>query len=256
MNDWNPEQYIKFINERTQPSIDLANRIKAVDPKLIIDIGCGPGNSTAVLAKKFPDAKIIGADNSKNMVEKAKYQYPALDFILFDAEKDFTELKDKFDVAFSNACIQWVPNHRKLLSNMMSILNDNGVMAVQVPINYNEPIHKILNALAKSKKWKEKFSDQRIFYTLTQSEYFDLLSDISSDFTMWETIYFHRLPSHESIIDWYRSTGMRPYLNSLSEQDAKEFEKDVYDEVVKAYPIQKNGEIIFRFPRLFFTAVK
>lgn len=256
MNDWNPEQYIKFISERTQPSIDLANRIEADDPKLIIDIGCGPGNSTAVLSKKFPNAKIIGADNSKSMVEKAKYQYPALDFILFDAENDFSALKDKYDVVFSNACIQWVPNHRKLLSDMMSILNENGIMAVQVPMNYNEPIHKILTALSKNKKWKDKFSDERIFHTLSQSEYFDLLSEISSDFTMWETIYMHRMPSHESILDWYRSTGMRPYLNSLSEEYAKEFEKDVFNEVVKAYPVQKNGEIIFRFPRLFFTAVK
>lgn len=256
MNDWNPEQYIKFINERTQPSIDLAKRIDTDDPKSIIDIGCGPGNSTAVLAKQFPNAKIIGADSSESMVKKAKYQYPSLDFIQFDAENDFPELKDRFDVVFSNACIQWVPNHRKLLSDMMSVLNDNGVMAVQVPMNYNEPIHKILASLSTSHKWKDKFSHEQIFHTLTQSEYFDLLSEISSDFTIWETIYMHRMPSHESIIDWYRSTGMRPYLDSLSEGDAKEFEKDVFYKVVKAYPVQKNGEIIFRFPRLFFTAIK
>lgn len=256
MNDWNPEQYIKFINERTQPSIDLAKRIDTDDPKSIIDIGCGPGNSTAVLAKKFPSAHIIGADNSKNMVEKAKYQYPSLDFILFDAENDFPELKEKFDVVFSNACIQWVPNHRKLLTDMMSVLKDNGIMAVQIPMNRKEPIHQIINDIAESDKWKGKFSEKRVFYTLAQSEYYDLLSEISSDFSMWETIYFHRMPSHESIIEWYRSTGLRPYLNKLSKQDAKDFEKDIYEELVKAYPVQKNGEIIFRFPRLFFTAIK
>lgn len=256
MSGWNAEQYAKFIKERTLPSIDLANKINLENPREIIDIGCGPGNSTRVLKDRFPDAHIVGADYSQNMIDKAKSQNDGIDFMLFDANNDFPLLNKKFDVVFSNACIQWIPNHRELIKNMMGILNDGGVLAVQTPMNYKEPIHRIISELSTGGKWKNKFDNPRIFYNLTQSEYFDLLSEVSSDFSVWETVYCHRMPSHESIMDWYKGTGLRPYLEALSEEDAIEFENDVYEEVVRAYPIQANGEIIFRFPRFFFTAVK
>lgn len=256
MSGWNAEQYAKFIKERTLPSIDLANKINLENPREIIDIGCGPGNSTRVLKDRFPDAHIVGADYSQNMIDKAKSQNDGIDFMLFDANNDFPLLNKKFDVVFSNACIQWIPNHRELIKNMMGVLNDGGVLAVQTPMNYKEPIHRIISELSTGGKWKNKFDSPRIFYNLTQSEYFDLLSEISSDFSVWETVYCHRMPSHESIMDWYKGTGLRPYLEALSEEDAIEFENDVYEEVVRAYPIQANGEIIFRFPRFFFTAVK
>ena len=123
-------------------------------------------------------------------------------------------------------------------------------------MNYQEPIHLIIGELIKSRKWKNKFANPRLFYNLTQGEYFDLLSEVTDDFSIWETVYCHRMPSHESIMEWYKGTGLRPYLNELSEHDAEEFERDVYNEVVKAYPIQSNGEILFRFPRFFFTAIK
>lgn len=256
MADWNSDLYLKFKKERTQPSVDLANAIKTENSKRIIDIGCGPGNSTAVLKKRFPNAHIIGADFSPNMIEKAKADYPDMDFILFDATRDFEKLEDKYDVVFSNACIQWVPNHKKLLSDMMSILKPNGVLAVQVPMNFEEPIHKIIAEVITRKEWADKIGNGRQFYTLKESEYFDVLSDISSDFTMWKTIYMHRMPSHQSIIEWYKSTGMKEYLAVLSDEDKIKFETAVFNEVKKYYPVQKNGEIIFRFPRLFFTSVK
>ncbi len=256
MQEWNAEQYTKFIKERTQPSIDLVNRIETDNPCEIIDIGCGPGNSTKVLADRFKSAHIIGADKSCNMIDKAKTQYPQLDFMLFDADKDFPELSQKFDIVFSNACIQWIPNHHKLIKNMMDILNDGGILAVQTPMNYKEPIHIIISEITESRKWKDKFKNPRVFYNLAQEEYFDLLSETASDFSVWETIYCHRMASHKSIMEWYKGTGLRPYLNALSEADAREFESEVYNEIVKAYPIQVNGEIIFRFPRFFFMAVK
>lgn len=256
MPEWNAKQYTKFIKERTQPAIDLANRINISDPQDIIDIGCGPANSTRVLYEKFPEAHITGADNSKNMLEQAKSKYPELDFIFFDANSDFSKLKSKFDVVFSNACIQWIPNHKKLIKNMMSILKGGGMLAVQTPMNYKEPIHIIISELISSKKWRDKFTNPRVFYNLTQGEYFDLLSEVSSDFSIWETVYCHRMASHNSIMEWYKGTGLRPYLEVLNASEAMDFEKDVYNEVEKAYPQQLNGEIIFRFPRFFFTAVK
>lgn len=256
MSDWSSEQYLKFKKERTQPSIDLVNRIELKNPKRIIDIGCGPGNSTAVLKSRFPDAYILGVDFSPNMIEKAKADYPDIDFMLFDATKDFDKLEGKFDIVFSNACIQWVPNHKRLLADMMNILNPRGVMAVQVPFQFEQPIHAAIGKIAASDKWKSLIPFEKVFNILTEEEYFDLLSDISSDFSMWKTVYFHRLPSQHSIIEWYRSTGLKPYLEILSDEKKTEFENDVFEEIKNAYPTQKNGEVIFRFPRLFFMAEK
>lgn len=256
MSDWNSEQYLKFKKERTQPSIDLVNRINIENPKRIIDIGCGPGNSTAVLKKRYPNAYILGVDFSPNMIEKAKADYPELDFMLFDATKDFDKLEGKFDIVFSNACIQWIPNHKKLLADMMSILNQGGMMAVQIPYQFNQPMHKIVAEVASETKWKSLIPFEKVFNILKEDEYFDLLAEISSDFSMWQTVYFHRMPSQQSIMEWYRSTGLKPYLDVLPDDKKAEFEKDVFEEVKKAYPVQKNSEVIFRFPRLFFSAKK
>ncbi|MCM1286141.1 MAG: methyltransferase domain-containing protein [Acetobacter sp.] len=256
MSDWNSVQYLKFKNERTQPSADLVKRIDIKKPKRIIDIGCGPGNSTYELRKRFPDAYVLGVDFSPNMIEKAENDYKNIDFMLFDAQRNFDKLVGNFDIVFSNACIQWIPNHKMLLSNMMSILNKNGVMAVQIPYQYEQPMHKIVKEVAASEEWNGLFSSERVFNILEENEYFDLLSDISSDFSIWKTIYFHRMPSQRSIIEWYRSTGLKPYLEVLDDDKKERFENAVFEKVKKAYPVQKNSEVIFKFPRLFFTAVK
>lgn len=254
MSDWNSVQYLKFENERTQPAIDLVNRINMDNPKKIIDVGCGPANSTQVLANKFPKAYVLGVDNSSNMIETAKRDHPKLDFKICDVSRDVAMLDNDFDIVFSNACIQWIPNHNQLLRNMMGLLKPDGILAVQTPMNYNEPIHKIISEVSTSEKWKSEFPNPRIFYNMTQSEYFDLLSEISSEFSMWETIYCHNLKSHEDIMEWYRGTGLRPYLDVLSDHKKKVFEQDVLNQVVEKYPKQKNGNIIFRFPRFFFIA--
>lgn len=256
MADWNSSQYLKFGSERTQPAIDLGNRINAENPVRIIDIGCGPGNSTAVLAQRFPDAYVLGVDNSPNMIETAKKQYPDLDFMICDASKDLPTLEKDFDVVFSNACIQWVPNHPELLSNMLGLLKQGGILAIQTPMNYEEPIHQIIGETVTNEKWSSKFENPRIFYNLTPGEYYDLLSEIASDFSIWQTTYYHKMKSHSDIMEWYRSTGLRPYLEALPDADRSTFEEEIYEKMIAAYPKQKNGEIIFRFPRFFFTAVR
>ena len=256
MSDWNSNQYLKYENERTQPSIDLTNRIRIDTPQKIIDVGCGPGNSTNVLARRFPGAHILGIDNSPNMIETAKGKYPALDFLLCDASRDLDTLDNDFDVVFSNACIQWIPNHYQLLKKMMERLKKEGVLAVQTPDTSDAPIHKILKEVSSSQRWASHFQfSQASHNNLTQGEYYDLLDDISSDFSMWRTTYFHTMKSHKDIIEWYRGTGLRPYLSVLSEDDKQTFEHDLHAELINVYPLQKNGDIIFRFSRLFFTAM-
>ncbi len=251
---WNPTQYLKFKKERTQPAIDLVARIPLRTPSRILDLGCGPGNSTAVLAEAFPNASILGVDYSQSMIDAAKAAYPKLDFLLFDATTDFARLPKTFDVVFSNACIQWVPDHPTLLQNMLGVLNEHGVLAVQVPINDQEPIHQIIQSVAQRPEWVEKFPHSRVFHTLSPYTYFDLLSRLHTDVTMWETIYYHRMPSHDSILEWYSSTGLRPYLSVLDDADRRRFLAAVRNDVIRYYPVSENGEILFRFPRLFWIA--
>lgn len=251
---WDSVQYLKFKNERTQPAIDLVNRINVVNPQKIVDIGCGPGNSTRVLYSKYPDAYILGVDNSEDMINAARTNYPNMDFKICDISKDLSQLDNDYDIVFSNACLQWVPDHENLINNLLDLLKRDGVLAVQIPMHYNEPIHKIIGEVANSEKWKRYFTDQRDFYTLSQSGYYDLLTEISREFCIWETVYYHVMKSHDDILEWYRGTGLRPYLSVLPDNGKTEFENDIKKLLIQRYPRQKNGDIIFRFPRFFFIA--
>lgn len=257
MPEWDSAQYLKFADERTQPAVDLANRIRKSGALKVADVGCGPGNSTGVLARRFPAASILGIDSSPEMIRAAKEKYPRLSFRLCDAGKELLSLgQNEYDIVFSNACIQWIPDHRKLLANMVALLKRGGVLAVQMPMNYEEPIHRIIGEVSRSETWSARLPNKRIFYHLTQGEYFDLLSDLASDVTLWQTTYFHRMHSHADIMEWYRGTGLRPYLEALPETERADFEKEISAKLPEAYPKQQNGEILFRFPRFFFLAVK
>lgn len=256
MFNWNSNQYLKFKNERTQPAIDLANRISFDNAKSIIDIGCGPGNSSEVLQRRFPSSKIIGIDSSSEMITKAKSQHNDIDFVCCNVN-DLLCRQEKYDIVFSNACIQWIPNHYELLKNLMNLLNDNGVLAVQIPYNQDEPIHKIISEVTQSRLWAECFKNPREKYILKFSEYYyDVLAEISHSFDMWQTTYFHKMKSYESILEWYRGTGLRPYLAELNENQKAEFENEILNRIMQEYPMQVNGDIIFKFPRLFFIAIK
>lgn len=252
---WDSAVYLRFKAERTQPSIDLVKRIGLEQPRKLLDVGCGPGNSTQVLADAFPNAlRIIGIDSSPEMIEAAKDDHPDMEFRICDAS-DLPSLgEDGFDVVFSNACIQWVPDHPRLIRDMLALLRPGGMLAVQIPMNYQEPIHRIIGELIASDEWRTELASARVFHTLTQEAYFDILAAEAGQFQVWQTTYLHRMPSHEAIMDWYKGTGLRPYLSLLSGERAQAFERAVREEVVKRYPKQRNGEIIFRFPRFFFTA--
>lgn len=256
MDTWNPELYLRFTAERTKPARDLASNIKTRNPERILDIGCGPGNSTQILSEMFPDAEITGIDSSMNMIESARANCPSAHFFVCDAADIPDEIGNDFDIVFSNACLQWLPEHEKLLEYLFSFVKKGGALAVQVPNNYDQPIHRIISKLAEQAQSEGKLKEQRIFHKLTPERYFDVLGGISDDFTIWETAYFHRMSSHDSIIDWYKSTGLKPYLSQLNEQDAILFENEVREKVAEAYPIMKNGEVMFKFPRLFFIAYR
>lgn len=256
MSDWDAKQYSIFKRERTLPAIDLANAIDKGNVQNVLDIGCGIGNSTFIIKKKFPKANVIGIDSSDDMLDNARRDHPDIEFMKMDAGKEIETITERFDIVFSNACIQWIPDHKQLLENFMELLNSDGVLAIQIPQQYKHPMHKMIGDVSESNKWNDKIAVSRTFYNLKEDEYFDILSKISCDFRIWETVYYHKMPSHKSIVEWYKGTALRPLLEQLSKHDKEIFEQDILAETKKIYPIQKNGQIIFRFPRLFFTARK
>lgn len=254
MSDWNPILYERFLHDRTRPATDLASHI-SVQPKSVFDIGCGTGNSTHVLAQKFQNVEITGGDSSEAMLKKARVNYPEIKFVQFNAETDWDKLP-YYDLIFSNACIQWIPNHKQLIPNIMSHLNDGGQFAVQFPMQTLHPFHQLVQRIAHSDKWKAVFSTEIKYNVLNKEEYFDILSKCTDDFEIWQTNYCHRMPSHQSIIDWFRSTGLQPYMSQLTEPEQADFEKDILNELHNIYLIRANGEILFEFPRLFIIAKK
>ena len=253
MSDWKPDLYMKFKSERTQPSIDLASKIDFIEPKSIIDIGCGPGNSTQVLANRWPDAAITGIDSSAAMIEKAKQDYPDQTWV--KADISLYAPVETFDIVFSNAVIQWIPDHAALLTKLKMLLSDNGVLAVQLPLFYDMPLGIILESVGRDSRWQEKTRGVSDLFTFENySFYYDVLSGIFNTVEMWVTDYLHILDNHMSIIEMMRSTGLKPYYERLTSNSEKtEFENAVLEEIITPYPVQKNGKVLLPFKRLFFT---
>jgi trans-aconitate 2-methyltransferase len=253
--DWNPELYLKFEKERTQPSIDLVSHL-TIWPETIIDIGCGPGNSTKILFQRWPYAKITGVDISPAMIEKAKSDFPQHNWWILDAGKD--EITGKYDLVFSNATIQWIPNHAELVNKFYSILNEKGVLAVQLPLFWEMSLGKAIKRIAENIRWNSLMAGVTALFTIhDRSFYYDHLSSLFTSVEIWESSYMHILDSHMSILEMIRGTGLRPYLDSLkSTGDKNDFEEEILIEIQKDYPFQRDGKVIFPFKRLFFIAYK
>jgi trans-aconitate 2-methyltransferase len=254
LNDWKPEFYLKFDKERILPTIDLVNRIEMKSPEKIIDIGCGPGNSTRILLEKWPESKITGVDNSPAMIERAKKDIPQLDWQLIDAGKD--EINGKYDIVFSNATIQWIPNHYELLLKLSKIITDNGLIAIQLPSFWDMPIGKTIAQVAENKRWAAATKKVTSQFTIHDySFYYNQLSKLFRNIDIWETHYMHIMDSHQAILEMIASTGLRPYLANLkSEQDREDFKNSVLENIRVNYPKQEDGKVIFPFHRMFFIA--
>lgn len=255
-SDWNPDLYLKYDKERLQPSIDLVARIDYNKPDKIIDIGCGPGNSTQILVNRWPDSNIVGADNSPAMIKKATEDFPNQKWILVDAGKD--NINDKFDLVFSNATIQWIPNHDKLLKRFAGLLNDSGILAVQLPLFFDMPLSKSISEVAGQSKWKAATRGVDSLFTInTSAYYYDHLAKYFSEINIWTTDYYHVMESQSSILEMIRSTGLKPYLERLADNnEEKQFETHVLRKIKQDYPLQNNGKVLFPFKRLFFVAKK
>lgn len=253
---WNPNVYLKFQKERTQPSIDLVNRIEFAHPKRIVDIGCGPGNSTNILKKRWKDAEIIGIDNSQQMIEKAKQSYPDGTWILANAY-DFHQ-KNAFDIVFSNAVLHWIPNHEKLVPHLLDLMKPNGVIAIQVPQRQSSQLHNALYETASEPEFSQYTQEARTVLNYQTGEYYyNLFFDKVKELYIWETIYYHILETHDDLINWSKSTAMRPFLEQLpNEEVSNEFLKRIKTRCLKEYKKQSDGRILFPFKRLFIMGYK
>jgi trans-aconitate 2-methyltransferase len=250
--DWNPELYLKFKEERTQPARDLVGRINVENPEKIMDVGCGPGNSTKVLYNRWSESEIIGIDNSASMIESAQKNYPEMEWRVEDVTR--MENEEKYDIIFSNATIQWIQDQEKLIKDLVKILKGDGALAVQVPQYHAMPISQAIERVSLNEKWEEQTSQANNDFTFHSSDYYyHILSAELESITMWETSYFHIMPSHQEIVEMIKSTGMRTFLDRLDTNEEKmEFEKDVLREIKKAYPEKTDSNVLFPFKRLFF----
>ena len=250
MSTWCAAQYLKFAEERTRPSRDLASRIDVSRPMSIIDLGCGPGNSTEVLAQRWPDAQVTGLDNSTKMIEAARSAHPEYRWVEADiAGWSANGAGERFDIVFSNAALQWLPDHAFLLPALLQRVGPGGAFAFQMPA-HGSPAHRLMQTLARSRSLQ--VAD---WHCHEPAFYYDVLSLSAARVDLWETEYVHVMDDAEGIVEWYRGTGLRPYLGALpTESERERFLAEFLDGVRKTYPKQIDGKVLFPFRRLFAIA--
>ena len=255
MSNWQPDIYLSFEKERTQPSIDLVNRIELDDPKRIIDIGCGPGNSTMILRSRWPYAEIIGLDSSDAMISEARATYPGITWLLRDASDDLSDL-GTFDLVYSNAAIQWMPEQERLLQKLFGMVDKSGVFAAQIPYAQHLPVHTEIVRLVASGKWKDRFAGFASPYSVHPAEYYyDILCRLTPELSLWQTDYIHIMNDYLDIVRWSSGSALRPYLAHLADESAAAEFTEEYGLLLKAaYPPQPNGKILIPFSRVFFVA--
>jgi trans-aconitate 2-methyltransferase len=256
MPAWDAAQYLQFANERTQPSIDLAARIAVDNPARIVDLGCGPGNSTSVLRTRWPGARVMGLDGSPEMIDAAKHAQPGEDWLLADIATWSAELP--FDIVFSNATLQWLPDHAALFPRLLAQVARGGALAVQMPAHYHSPVHEAILEAADDKRWRHLMDGPRTALTKeSPSFYYNVLRPFCSTLEIWETEYFHVLDGPRAIVEWFRGTGLRPYFEALPSKELRlEFEEVLASAYAQRYPREADGRVLFPFLRLFLNAYR
>lgn len=257
MPSWRPDQYLLFEEERTRPCRDLVAHICVDSVRAVIDLGCGPGNSTAVLAERWPHARITGLDSSVEMLDRARQSNSRHEWLHSDIAEWTTGVNDEYDVVFSNAALHWVRDHPTVFPRIFERVAAGGVLAIQVPANINEPAHRVMRDLASSREWRDRFpaTGVREWFVHDAAFYYDVFASVARSVNLWQTTYIHVLPDVASIAEWYRATGLRPFLDALqSVSDRERFIKDYTDALRSEYRPRQDGRILFPFRRLFVIA--
>lgn len=256
MPKWDADQYLKFAGERTQPVYDLLHRVRLSHPRRIVDMGCGPGNSTEVLWDRWPEASLVGVDSSPDMIRKAREKFPERTWTQGDAAT--WRAAGSLDLIFSNAMLHWVPDHAAVCRHLLSLLAPGGALAVQVPAHYDSPLHREIVDVSREPRWRTRLEGAR--QALTNQPpgfYYDLLTPLAAGLDLWETTYYHVLPGPEGVIEWFRGSGLRPYLEALaSDEERRAFEAMLLERYSTTYQRRANGNILFPFRRMFWVAYR
>ena len=251
MKDWDAGQYLKFEDERTRPSVDLLNRVPLKEPRNCVDLGCGPGNSTELIVGRFPSARVLGLDNSPDMLSKARGRLPGLTFE--EADLATWQPKERFDLIFANAVLQWLPNHPPLLGRLVSFLTDGGCLAVQMPNNLTEPSHRLMRQVAQEGPWTEKLASAAKAREEIGSfdDYYTWLTQAGCSVDIWQTTYVHPLENAAAIAEWFKSTGLKPYLDPLTERSRRNICAATATRSQKPIPLKATARFFCAFPVCF-----
>ncbi|NUQ31559.1 MAG: methyltransferase domain-containing protein [Dermatophilaceae bacterium] len=259
---WDPRQYAVFTGHRGRPFADLLARVDADDPRLVVDLGCGPGELTLGLTQRWPNARVVGVDSSPEMLARARDLDVdgRVEWVEAAAEDwDPTESGGAVDVLVTNATLQWVPSHLRLIPSWVAALAPGGTFAMQVPSNFDAPSHRLMREVAAR---HPRADDLRPGLARAQAvsqpqTYAALLLDLSRDVDVWQTTYEHVLAADPDgphpVLEWVRGTGLRPVLGVLDEREQQGFVADYEKELETAYPRRPYG-VLFPFTRTFAVA--
>jgi trans-aconitate 2-methyltransferase len=250
---WNDAQYLKFGDERTRAARELLARVPLERAERIVDLGCGPGNSTALLRERWPDARLIGVDNSPEMLARARRDLPSVEWILGDAG-DFTP-PAPVDLLFANAVFHWLPDHATLFHSIIGKVRKGGVLAVQMPHNFDEPSHRLMREV-RATLMPEGQEVRAATPVASPAFYYELLASRAAAVDIWRTTYEHVMPDAAAIVEWVKGTGLRPYLDDLADNESTAYLSAYRAAIDRAYPPRVDGKRLFSFPRLFIVAVR
>ena len=255
---WDPGKDVQFGDYRDRPFFDLTARIAADSPRQVVDLGCGPGNLTATLAGRWPQARVLGLDSSPDMLARAAplaTETPGLSFAAADI-RDWMP-GPACDVVVSNAALQWVPGHLELLPDWLDALPAGAWFALQVPGNFGAPSHVLMRGLADSAEWSGRLAGvlRHDDAVAEAADYLTVMLDAGWTAVAWETSYQQLLPGPDPVLEWVRGTGLRPVLAALPPVDADRFEQQYAALLREAYPAGRHGTV-FPFRRIFAVGHK
>jgi trans-aconitate 2-methyltransferase len=253
---WSASQYVIFEDERTRPVRDLVAAIPTANATRAIDLGCGPGNSTQILMTRYPSASVTGMDSSVDMVRAARQRLPGVSFEVADIAS--WQALEPYDVILANAVLQWVRDHATLFPRLVAVLSLGGSLAVQMPDNLDEPSHVLMQRIAHDGPWAERLAGAQgeRSEVAPAAWYYDLLRPHCSRVDVWRTTYHHPLPDINGIVEWFKGTGLRPFLSPLNQDEQTAYLTRYRAALATAYPLQADGSVLLPFPRLFLVATR
>ncbi|MBI5164667.1 MAG: methyltransferase domain-containing protein [Magnetospirillum sp.] len=250
---WDPATYGVFAQPRLRPALDLMARIGAEAPERVVDLGCGTGNVTRLLAARWPAATVAGLDSSPEMLAAARIEAPGIAFTRADAGTWRPE--PPVDVLFSNAALHWLDDHAALLPRLLAGVAPGGWLAVQMPRNHGAPSHTGMVAAARSGPWATKLAPLlRPSPVAEPAVYYDLLAPLAAEIDIWETEYLHILDGADPVLRWTMGTALKPLVDVLDDSERPAFLADYAARMRAAYPPRSDGKTLFPFRRVFLVA--